>query len=74
MVIMHLTSKKKAPMYGEIGLSRIRKIVEYAKKLDMKVAFENTKIKGYLEYVINNIKDEVRLKIWGEPLLRENNL
>ena len=58
MVIMHLTSKKKAPMYGEIGLNRIRKIVEYAKKLDMKVAFENTKIKGYLEYVINNIKDE----------------
>ena len=58
MVIMHLTSKKKAPMYGEIGLSRIRKIVEYAKKLDMKVAFENTKIKGYLEYVINNMKDE----------------
>ena len=45
-------------MYGEIGLSRIRKIVEYAKKLDMKVAFENTKIKGYLEYVINNMKDE----------------
>ena len=45
MVIMHLTSKKKAPMYGEIGLN-------------MKVAFENTKIKGYLEYVINNIKDE----------------
>ena len=45
-------------MYGEIGLSRIRKIVEYAKKLDMKVAFENTKIKGYLEYVIKNIKDE----------------
>ena len=58
MVIMHLTSKKKAHMYGEIGLNRIRKIVEYAKKLDMKVAFENTKIKGYLEYVINNIKDE----------------
>ena len=58
MVIMHLTSKKKAPMYGKTGLSRIRKIVEYAKKLDMKVAFENTKIKGYLEYVINNIKDE----------------
>lgn len=58
MVIMHLTSKKKAPMYGKTGLSRIRKIVEYAKELDMKVAFENTKIKGYLEYVINNIKDE----------------
>ena len=55
---MYLTSKKKAPMYGKTGLSRIRKVVEYAKESDMKVAFENTKIKGYLEYVINNIKDE----------------
>ena len=58
MVVMHLTSKKKAPSYGEIGLNRIRKIVEYAKELDIKVAFENTKIKGYLEYVLDNIKDE----------------
>ena len=58
MVVMHLTSKKIAPMYGEIGLNRIRKIVEYAKKLNMKVAFENTKIKGYLEYVLDNIKDD----------------
>lgn len=58
MVVMHLTSKKKAPMYGEIGLNRIKKIVEYAKELNMKVAFENTKIKGYLEYVLENIKDD----------------
>ena len=58
MVVMHLTSHKKAPMYGEIGLNRIKKIVQYAKELNMKVAFENTKIKGYLEYVLDNIKDE----------------
>lgn len=58
MVIMHLTHKDKAPMYGEVGLNRIRKIVEYAKEMNMKVAFENTKIKGYLEYVIENIKDD----------------
>lgn len=58
MVVMHLTSKSKATMYGEVGLNRIRKITEYAKKLDMKVAFENTKIKGYLEYVLENIKDD----------------
>ena len=58
MVVMHLTSKKIAPKYGEIGLKRIRKIVEYAKKLNVKVAFENTKIKGYLEYVLENIKDD----------------
>lgn len=58
MVVMHLTSKKEAPMYGKIGLNRIQKITEYAKKLNIKVAFENTKIKGYLEYVLENIKDD----------------
>ena len=58
MVVMHLTRSKTAPMYNEIGLNRIRKIVEYAKKLNIKVAFENTKIKGYLEYIIENIEEE----------------
>lgn len=58
MVVMHLTSKKVAPMYGEIGLNRIKNIVEYAKNINVKVAFENTKIKGYLEYVLENIKDD----------------
>lgn len=58
MVVMHLTSKSVAPHYDEIGLNRIRQITEYAKKLGIKVAFENTKIKGYLEYIISNIKDD----------------
>lgn len=58
MVVMHLTSKEVAPMYSEKGLNRIRKIVDYAASLNMKVAFENTKIKGYLEYVIGNIKND----------------
>jgi len=58
MVVMHLTSKREAPMYNELGLNRIRKIVAYAKEHNIKVAFENTKIKGYLEYVLGNIKEE----------------
>ena len=58
IVVMHLTRKMKAPEYNEIGLNRIRKIVEYAKELNIKIAFENTKIKGYLEYVLENIKDD----------------
>lgn len=57
-VVMHLTSKTKAPECNELGLKRIRKIVKYAKEQDVKVAFENTKIKGYLEYVLGNIKDD----------------
>lgn len=58
MVVMHLTSKKIAPPYNELGLKRIGEITKYAKELNVKVAFENTKIKGYLEYVLENIKDE----------------
>ncbi len=54
-VCMHLTSKQVAPPYGEIGLRRIREIVDYAQTLGIRVAFENTKIKGYLEYVIEHL-------------------
>lgn len=55
MVVMHLTSEFEAPPYGETGLKRIKEITKYAKKLGIKVAFENTKIKGYLDYIITNI-------------------
>lgn len=58
MVIMHLTSKSEAPKYNKIGLKRLKEIVDYAKELNIRVAFENTKIKGYLEYVIDNIDNE----------------
>lgn len=58
MVVMHLTTKRNSAMYNEIGLNRVRKIVEYAKELDVKIALENTKMKGYLEYVLGNIKED----------------
>ena len=55
LVVMHLTSKSVAPMYNEKGLERIRKIVKVAEELGIRIAFENTKIRGYLEYVFENI-------------------
>jgi len=58
LVIMHLTSKYDAPKFNKIGLSRIKEIVDFAEKLDVKIAFENTKIKGYLEYVFENINNK----------------
>lgn len=57
MVCMHLTAYNEAPMYNEIGLNRLQEICDYAESLGVKVAFENTKIKGYLDYVIDNIKN-----------------
>lgn len=55
LVVMHLTSKSEAPGPNEIGLKRLQEIADYANSLNMRIAFENTKIKGYLEYVITNI-------------------
>ncbi len=57
LVVMHLISGKEPPMYSEIGLERIKKLVKHAKELGIKIAFENTKKQGYLEYVIGNIKE-----------------
>lgn len=58
LVIMHLSTKKNPPIYNELGLNRIRDILEYAKGLGVKIALENTRTRGYLEYVLDNIKDE----------------
>lgn len=58
LVIMHLVSNKNAPMYNEIGLNRFKQITDYARELGVRVAFENTKLKGYLEYILGNITDE----------------
>ena len=58
LVCMHLTSKSEAPAPNEIGLARFQKIADYAKELGIKIAFENTKIKGYQEYILKNIKND----------------
>jgi len=58
LVMMHLTAKSEAPIYNEIGIRRLQKIADFAQQLGVKIAFENTKIKGYLEYVIEHINNE----------------
>ena len=58
MVCMHLTSKSVVPEPNQLGVKRIQIIVNYAEKLGIKVAFENTKIFGYLEYVFDRIKNK----------------
>lgn len=58
LVILHLMGGPQPPKYNELGLNRIRKIVECAKELGVKVAFENTRFKGYLEYILENIKED----------------
>ena len=54
MVVMHTCAKWEAPEPNIIGLNRFKEIIEYAKSLDVKVALENTKLKGYIEYIFDN--------------------
>ena len=58
MVVMHLTTKSVAPEPSEIGIKRFKSIANYAEKLGIKIALENTKIFGYLEYFFDRIKNE----------------
>ena len=58
LVIMHLCSKYVAPPPSLIGIKRLKAIVQKAEELEIKIAFENTKLWGYLEYVFDNIKSE----------------
>jgi sugar phosphate isomerase/epimerase len=55
MVIIHPTCDFDKPIMSEIGLNRIRKIIECAEENNMKVAFENVELGGYLEYILKNI-------------------
>jgi sugar phosphate isomerase/epimerase len=57
MVVMHLTAHSVAPPPSLIGIARLKRIVDHAEELGIKVAFENTKIPGYLEFVFNYIKN-----------------
>ncbi len=58
LVVMHLSSKSVAPGPNEIGVKRFQKIVDYADSLNIKIAFENSKIPGYLEYMFDRIKNK----------------
>lgn len=58
LVVMHLTSKTDAKGPNVIGLERVKKLVKKAEEIGIKIAFENTKIWGYLEYIFENIKSD----------------
>lgn len=52
---MHLVGGSEYINMTSIGLERFKTICEYAKEKGVKVAFENTKLKGYLEFILSNI-------------------
>ncbi|MDD6272269.1 MAG: sugar phosphate isomerase/epimerase [bacterium] len=58
LFVMHLSRTFNPPIYNEIGLKRIKELVNYAKEKNAKIAFENVETKGYIEYVFDNIDSD----------------
>ncbi len=55
MVIMHASSGFNTASCNEMGLKKFKEIADYAEKLNIKIAFENTKMINHLEYILDNI-------------------
>lgn len=55
LVVMHIVGGNEYIKKTNVGLKRFRTICEYAYKKGIMIAFENTKLKGYLEFILDNI-------------------
>ena len=58
LVVIHPTREYEDPGLNDIGIKRIAKILKHAEEKNVKVAFENVELKGYLEYIIKNIQSK----------------
>ena len=54
-VVLHPTYTFEIPLITEIGLNRVRKILDFAKECGVKVAFENVEYVTHLESIIKSI-------------------
>ena len=53
--IFHLSSGDNPPPFNNLGLNRVKSIVEKAEKHDIHIAFENLRKVEYLEYVLSQV-------------------
>lgn len=58
LVIMHAHGKMSDANFNQNGINCFQEIADYANKLNIKVAIENTRLNGYLEYLLDNIKND----------------
>lgn len=54
-VVMHLTKGNNPPPFSEIGLNRIRNIVDIAENLNVCVALENLRKPNYMDCILQEI-------------------
>ena len=54
-VVFHISSKNNPPEYNELGLKRIREILDFAEEVDVNFAIENLRRLDYLDYIFDNL-------------------
>ena len=54
-LVVHLIHWQDTPPFGELGLNRVRRVVELAEKLNVNIAFENLHSTDALAYVLGHI-------------------
>lgn len=57
-VIFHISSKNNPPMYNELGLKRLREILDLCEEVNVNFAVENLRRLDYLDYVFDNLKSD----------------
>ena len=57
-MVMHLTQGNNPPPPGEQGISRIKRLVDLAEKLNVNIALENLRKPEYLGYVYERINSD----------------
>jgi len=58
-MVVHLSSGYTPPPCNEIGLDRIKRIIDRAEKYGVNVAFENLSTTRHLEYVLDKVKSSL---------------
>lgn len=54
-VILHISSKDNPPAFNDLGLKRLREILDLCEKLNVNLALENLRRLDYLDYIYNNL-------------------
>ncbi len=54
-MVCHLSYKNSPPPFNELGLNRVKRIIDRAETRGVNVAFENLRRLDYLEYVLSHV-------------------
>ena len=57
-VVIHATGFRTVPAISQVGIDRIKKLVDFAEKKEVNLAFENLSTLDHLDYILTNIDSE----------------